>query len=334
MTPGGVLDRILLGLQQPLAEIMIHAGSRTYWLYLLSGLALAYLVFRWRGGARALPDFFRFAFPKRIWTHRSARVDLWLIFGNSLLFVFAGGALLLSQTWVAQEALRLTYSLGWWDGSAPSGAVAVWVLFAYTLCLFLADDFMHFYMHYLQHRVPVLWEFHKVHHSAEVLTPFTADRFHPLDIAMVTAGKATALGLVTFSFIWLAPGGLDSWKVAGASGLLVLFNLAGGALRHSHIWLDFGPKVDRWLISPAMHQIHHSCEERHWDRNMGGTLSLWDHWFGTLYVPHGQERFALGCGPGTDRFQSLFHCYFGPFFALADRFSKKAQLNREGLSKR
>ena len=46
-----------------------------------------------------------------------------------------------------------------------------------------------FVAHYLQHRVPVFWEFHKVHHSAQVLTPITLYRMHPID-DMLTAVSA------------------------------------------------------------------------------------------------------------------------------------------------
>src|SRR5438094_778580 len=49
------------------------------------------------------------------------------------------------------------------------------------VALFLALEFAYWFDHYLSHKVPLLWEFHRVHHSAEVLTPFTNSRVHPID---------------------------------------------------------------------------------------------------------------------------------------------------------
>jgi len=59
-----------------------------------------------------------------------------------------------------------------------------------------------------------------------------------------------------------------------------LFNALGANLRHSHIWLSFG-SLERWFISPAQHQIHHSSAEADRDINFGTCLAIWDRLFGS-----------------------------------------------------
>ena len=53
-------------------------------------------------------------------------------------------------------------------------------------------------------------------------------------------------------------------------------------LRHSHVWITYGRIMERLLISPAQHQIHHSKNKVHFDRNFGVVLAIWDGMFGTL----------------------------------------------------
>ena len=50
-----------------------------------------------------------------------------------------------------------------------------------TVFLFLAYELGYWVDHYLSHRIPMLWDFHKVHHTAEVLSPLTNFRMHPVD---------------------------------------------------------------------------------------------------------------------------------------------------------
>jgi sterol desaturase/sphingolipid hydroxylase (fatty acid hydroxylase superfamily) len=93
----------------------------------------------------------------------------------------------------------------------------------------------------------------------------------------------------------------------------VAFNIFGGVLRHSPVWLSFGPTMERYLISPAMHQIHHSEKVEHFDKNMGGALAIWDRMFGTHYIPNGREVDKFGIGEETQDFRSLAVIYMRPF---------------------
>jgi sterol desaturase/sphingolipid hydroxylase (fatty acid hydroxylase superfamily) len=71
--------------------------------------------------------------------------------------------------------------------------------------------------------------------------------------------------------------------------------------------------VSHVLSSPAQHQIHHSCEERHIDKNFAQIFSLWDWAFGTLYIPRKKETFQMGLSNAEHReYYSLWGCYVRP----------------------
>jgi sterol desaturase/sphingolipid hydroxylase (fatty acid hydroxylase superfamily) len=85
-------------------------------------------------------------------------------------------------------------------------------------------------------------------------------------------------------------------------------------LQHSHLWVTFGPRWGRWLLSPAHHQIHHSMDVQHHNRNFGNTLALFDRLFGTLYVPGARrEPLRLGVEGGGMRPHGWRNAVFAPF---------------------
>jgi hypothetical protein len=154
----------------------------------------------------------------------------------------------------------------------------------YTLVFFLAYDFGRYLAHFVQHRFDILWHFHKVHHSAEVLTPFTAFRAHPVDLVIMATFPAAATGMVNGIFNYWSGGTAGLHLFFGLHAFIFIYNLVGN-LRHTHVWLSYGPVLSQIFISPAQHQIHHSIEERHWGRNIGFALAIWDRLFATLYIP-------------------------------------------------
>jgi len=179
---------------------------------------------------------------------------------------------------------------------------------------FLLADFGFFLSHYLMHKVPLLWVFHEVHHSAEVLTPVTVHRVHPVEelVNALVGSSILAAGAATYST--LLEKDLAFVTIFGVNALTFIFFALAFQLRHSHVWLSYGPLLSRIFISPAQHQIHHSQESKHWDKNFGFTFAFWDAWFGSLYVPRSREiiRFGLPYGDPRD-FSSICKLYFLPF---------------------
>jgi sterol desaturase/sphingolipid hydroxylase (fatty acid hydroxylase superfamily) len=185
---------------------------------------------------------------------------------------------------------------------------------AFTIVFFIAFDFGRFLAHSLLHDIAALWPFHKVHHSAEVLTPITSYRIHPVEMLMMAWVPALMTGIVTWAFNRLAGAGVTFYSFLGLHVLIWVFNLIDN-LRHSPVWLSYGLTVGHWLVSPAHHQLHHSVESRHWGCNRGSNLAIWDRLYGTLYVPGLKpETFRLGLGDDSEeKWHSLWTIYVQPF---------------------
>jgi sterol desaturase/sphingolipid hydroxylase (fatty acid hydroxylase superfamily) len=180
-----------------------------------------------------------------------------------------------------------------------------------------AVDFATFFTHYLSHKIPVMWEFHKVHHSAEFLTPITNKRFHPVDKLLNDNGVILVGGVLlgVFSYIFSMP--IRENTVIGVDAYFVLNTFSFFNLRHSHIHLTYG-RMEKWLLSPAQHQIHHSVDRRHWDKNLGLFLAVWDRWFGTFAYsePRGNLRLGLA-GNEMNAYRTTLQLYLTPFVNVA-----------------
>ena len=248
--------------------------------------ALVYLIRRETGGVIA------FLLPRAIWTHKSVRADLGLYLFNrvlGVLGVFARFAAVPAvAAWVASLVPRTAL-----DSAALSPL-------ALALIVFVLTDFTNYWTHRLHHDTKALWPLHAVHHSASVLTPLTAYRQNPLSgmvsIALTTVIFGVIFGLMVGTF---TPD-LSIAEIAGANAFVVLTNMTVTNFLHSHIWISFGPKLEHVLISPAMHQVHHSIEPRHFNRNYGQALAIWDWMFGTLYVIREKEVVTFGLDDEAD----------------------------------
>ena len=169
---------------------------------------------------------------------------------------------------------------------------------------FLFDDFMRFVVHWCMHRVPFLWHFHSLHHTATTLTPFTVHRTHPLESFINSSRAMLSLGIVSGVFVWLFGHGLQVWDILGVNALGFVMTLAGSNLRHSHIPLHFGV-AESLLISPAQHQLHHSVDHEH--PNLGSFLSCWDRLCGSWMA--GREAKDLRFGLSTSGLETLDNGY-------------------------
>jgi sterol desaturase/sphingolipid hydroxylase (fatty acid hydroxylase superfamily) len=268
---------------------LFEPEKRIFWPHLLASALLVAVV--WARGPRRRSLLEALASP-RLWLHRSAREDylLFVVRGVLRLTLFAPFAIA-AVPLAARFASRCTALFG---ASPLAGATHTFALLAFTLTLFVVEDFSRFLFHLSTHRVGWLWELHRVHHAAEVLTPLTLYRVHPVEGLLNRLRGTLTTALVAGVFAWLFPGKVRGLEILGVDALGFLWSFAGANLRHSHVWISYGPRVERWLLSPAQHQVHHSVEERHHDRNFGTALALWDRLCGTLYVPQVRERITVG----------------------------------------
>jgi len=296
---------------QPLVAVFTDASDRSYWAYLVFTLVLALAATLLSGRRRSISQALAYCLPKAIYWHPSARADyqLWLL--NNLFFVAVLPTIVFAEdlTRGATRAL-LAGILGVSNLGLGAGTGARVV---FTLADVIAIDAGLFLAHYLQHRVPLLWEFHKTHHSAEVLTPITVFRMHPVDIWVnfLIVGVCLGVNVGVFGFIFAEPPRI--FAVNGINLVIFAFLLLGYHLRHSHIWLMYPPIIARHISSPALHLIHHSRDPRHWDKNLGRIFNIWDRLAGTLYLPSAEEAVVFGLADDEHlKFRGLAALYGRP----------------------
>jgi sterol desaturase/sphingolipid hydroxylase (fatty acid hydroxylase superfamily) len=310
--------KVVIAAFMPVMEFLTKGGSRYFWMYCVSGLLIAAYARYKHTEAQSFQDAI---LDKRVWLSPSALNDYLIVVIWPVLRITILSALALNWQPVSAFVVSALHSAG--VSGEINDAYANALGIALTLTLFIADDFARWFAHFMFHRIPELWEFHKVHHSAEVLNFITADRLHPVE--RLTDAALTALVYGTINGLFIAAFGdkLTVTTVMGANAFLFAFNICGGVLRHSPFWISFGPTVEKWVISPAMHQIHHSNKPEHYDRNYGGSLAVWDRMFGSLHIPRGREIESYGIGEETADFRSFAVLMFRPFTASAAIFQNR-----------
>jgi sterol desaturase/sphingolipid hydroxylase (fatty acid hydroxylase superfamily) len=247
-------------------------------------IAFAYVMLKpRRRGRTRLGTALRVLLSRRIWLHPSTLLDIQYVTIGGFAFSVLFGYSLLTGYGVSNGVSEgLTRLFG------PHEAPPQLPFYAQLLVivgLHLAFEFAYWLDHFLSHKLPFLWEFHKVHHSATVLTPFANWRVHPVDtiiymnILAIVVGSASGLvqyfAGTEFSLTCTAIGGI----------LYAIYMALWGHLQHSHFWLSCTGVAGRIVLSPAHHQIHHSSNPIHFDKNFGAGLAVWDWLFGTLHIP-------------------------------------------------
>lgn len=181
-----------------------------------------------------------------------------------------------------------------------------------VVALFVGYELGYWIQHWLCHRVPFLWQFHRVHHSAEVLTPLTNFRVHPVDTILFANILAVTVAVANGLTKYALGDTSHQYAVSGTNILLIVFIHLYVHLQHTELWIPLRGVLGRIFLSPAHHQLHHSDNPVHFNRNYGSCLAIWDWLFGTLYVPK-QQREKLHFGVEPDRFPA--HTISGELFA-------------------
>ena len=262
-------------------------------------------------GRERKAGYLAFLFPKDIYTHQSARVDVWLWVLERCFHPFwYAGLLATVSPWMESLTIdSLTFMAGGFQGFKSGYA---WMLL-YSLIMLLCYDFVFYVIHFTMHKVPFLWAIHKVHHSAEVLTPLTRYREHVIAGPIWATGAAISYGFAGGLFGFLIDGDIVPATILNVGFFTLLFGF-NGSFRHYHVQFRYPRWLERWLQSPAMHHTHHSYLQKHWDTNLAAVTSIWDRMFGTLYIPEKDEYTPWGIGPETqDEYRSFRQNTTGPF---------------------
>ncbi len=159
---------------------------------------------------------------------------------------------------------------------------------ATTIAALLILDLWMYVWHRLNHAIPLLWRFHRMHHSDPAMDASTGVRFHTGEIMMSGLARAALLPII----------GLSLWQMALYESILlpvVLFH-------HSNVrlprWLDYGLTV--CVVTPAMHRVHHSRWRPEANSNFASVLPIWDRLFRSFRLRDDARTIHLGLAEFDD----------------------------------
>jgi sterol desaturase/sphingolipid hydroxylase (fatty acid hydroxylase superfamily) len=145
--------------------------------------------------------------------------------------------------------------------------VPIWVSFTASI-LFL--DSVHYLLHYLSHKIPLLWRLHRLHHSDTKVDALTTFLHHPLELAL------------TFFVVVLSAVLFDVPTVV----IAVYSAIFSAHAAFTHINYELPEKVDRllrwFIVTPNLHRLHHSQDLQEGNSNFGAIFTFADHVFSTF----------------------------------------------------
>ena len=198
---------------------------------------------------------------------------------SGLAFLVAGvlvrPAAMNALHWSAQQPFGLIHLVG-----MPTGIELV--------VAFLLMDLTFYWWHVANHRIPFLWRFHNVHHIDPELDVSTAFRFHFGEVGMSAAFRVAQVALIGIS--------------APAFAAYELVFQANTLFHHSNVRLPIRLErlLNRVLVTPRMHGIHHSQLQQETNSNYGVVFPWWDRLHRTLGLNVPQSQIAIGV-PGYSR---------------------------------
>lgn len=284
--------------------------------FLSVSYVVAYVLYRRqrRLGQTDTSSFWQFVGGSRVHLHPSALLDYRYYFVRVLLkLLLIVPVIGLVDPYVLRSADYQAFFSHLW-GARPQLGENLGLSLLFGLGVFLINDFASYWTHRAFH-TPWLWAFHKVHHVAPVLVPLTASRVHVVEKIADSLFTTLLLGAYAGGFWYLCGGEVSRYTLFGVTYLVFIFNCLAANLRHSHVWLSFGPRWEHLINSPAQHQIHHSAAPYHYHKNFGTNLSLWDWMFGTLYTTTAEpERLTFGTAEqDAHRYLTLYSLILLPF---------------------
>lgn len=163
---------------------------------------------------------------------------------------------------------------GW--GLFPSIDLPYWAAVLFGV---IALDLTIYLQHVVFHHIPWLWRLHRMHHADLDIDVTTGVRFHPVEIVLSILIKIVAVVVLGVP----------------ALGVVIFEALLNATSLFNHGNVALPPRLDRlarWIVvTPQMHQVHHSIERAETDSNFGFNLSWWDRLFGTYRAkPSAGER--------------------------------------------
>ena len=256
-----------IGAFQYTLKSIVDPGMERNYFYLLLFISMGCwaleIIFPWRKNQGK--------FRKDFW------LDAFYMFFNLFLLYIVGYAA------ISNVAVELFDNLLLKVGIENMVAISIskspeWIQY---LIMFVVADFIHWNVHRLLHKYPLLWNFHKVHHSVTEMGFAAHLRFHWMESVIYKTLQYIPLALIGF--------GLEHFF------LMHIVTISIGHLNHSNLNLSYGP-LKYVLNNPKMHIWHHAKKIPTGSKgvNYGISLSLWDYIFGTAYIPKDGKDIELG----------------------------------------
>ena len=228
---------------------LLNALQQTQTIVMLAGLVMLML---WET-AHPFFDYFR-ARPKERGKHALRNLLLGGLNAGLISVVFVG-------LWGVASITARQHGIGLLHWLEAAAGLPVW---AHALGAMLLLDAWMYVWHRINHEIPFLWRFHRVHHNDPTMDVTTASRFHTGEIAISSTLRIGIILLV----------GVHLWE-------LVLYETVMFAVvqfHHANVglpgWLDRALRVV--IVTPNMHKVHHSRYQPETDSNYSSLFSIWD----------------------------------------------------------
>lgn len=293
--------------------LRLWAGGLTFYILIASVFAVVALR---KSRSLSWATASAYVFPRHLYADKTARITHW----HFAMYLLVWAPLFTMATFAPPLfANVVNMFLGSTFGKHETLIHAEWaVILIQTGVIVLSMSFASYLHHSAFHRIPLLWSFHRSHHSVEALTLPGSVREHPLDLFTIHLFMNAFAGLFGGLTLYLTGTQLHSvtFLIVGL-GAAAYFAFSG-IFNHTHIPISFG-WFNRIVQAPIIHQVHHSAERRHRDKNIGSFwgLMIWDWMFGTLYLPTKDEQYRWGLNEeelgDANPHQRLRDFYFEPF---------------------
>ena len=189
-----------------------------------------------------------------------------------------------------------------------------WVKLGLSVALY---DITAYWIHRATHKIPLLWRFHRVHHSDTTMDASTVFRFHPLEILLVF-GIGNILTAALF--------GTDVLSMALYYFILYLFFFFEHANLTYPKWLN--TTLGLLFVMPDQHRVHHQQDQFYTDSNFADIFILWDRLFGTYKeMPVAQMKYGLK-EFDEEKKQTFLYLMKSPFLTI-----KRIETNKTNPSK-
>lgn len=226
-------------------QALINLMEQTQVLVAVIGLVVLLVVEQ----AHPFFDFFKGSIKEK-GRHLIANMALGLT--NALIIsVFFVGTWLWASNWAFENGFGI---LNWLN-------LPAW---GHTLGAVLLMDLWMYLWHVMNHKIPLFWRFHRVHHADPNMDVTTASRFH---IGEIVFSSALRIGVILITGLYL-------WE------LLLYETVMFAVVQFHHADIALPEKLDKALraviVTPAMHKVHHSRWQPETDSNYSSLFSFWD----------------------------------------------------------